>query len=621
MSAKGQKGEKWDNSDWFYVSAGAAAMGAAAAAEYSGRSSVAQVFAVLSIMGFGAATLSKASKVKYIEPRKCAVKDCACNVHLIDATSSCCSGKDIPVKIWPLPKDFKGYCYPELQDESGLKKYRPKNFGIALSGGGMRAETMALGWLRGLYELGALQQARYLSSNSGGGWTNGPYSYRSDSISDAEFLGVYIPPEQFTIENLYKDNGMMGKSIADTNLLESFLMQLVNSSTSASASSCSSSCSDEDYWSRAIAMGFFKPFALDSAAMLPTMHHDRPFPILCGSCQVDDRAVGYVPFEMTAMYCGVPVQGQHQDGAPIGGLFIECTGFTSQPSEECLQTIRTASASSSSSSAAASSSSVCCTVPEPVHVLSVSQQAGLSSGAVADGVAMMRTELLEEWLVPKLPTWNLQTSGELKVVDGGANDNLGIYPLLRRGVEHIVCCVSNHNCIHRDDITADDASAVAQVAALFGCMSSHGPENVGNESRRVLREEDWPVVLKGLRDRHHDAGSCFYLYEGPVLPNERIGVVGGYTVQILFVVFSKSKMWFSSLSDDMRSHIREEQAKAGAVSTVESIFGGDAALEDFPYYSTMDLNYSPELVNAMSQLAAWEIMQCRDALVQMKILA
>jgi hypothetical protein len=46
-----------------------------------------------------------------------------------------------------------------------------------VSGGGYRATTLALGWVRALHALGVMDAARYLSSNSGGSWFNGAYSY------------------------------------------------------------------------------------------------------------------------------------------------------------------------------------------------------------------------------------------------------------------------------------------------------------------------------------------------------------------------------------------------------------------------------------------------------------
>lgn len=71
------------------------------------------------------------------------------------------------------------FVYPELSSsEYGIPSLQAKpDFGIAVSGGGYRATTLALGWVRALYWLGAVAKSRYLSSNSGGSWFNGAFSY------------------------------------------------------------------------------------------------------------------------------------------------------------------------------------------------------------------------------------------------------------------------------------------------------------------------------------------------------------------------------------------------------------------------------------------------------------
>jgi len=65
------------------------------------------------------------------------------------------------------------FVFPELRPEAegGVKSLQDKkDFAICLSGGGFRATTLALGWVRALHNAGLLQQARYLSSNSGSSW-------------------------------------------------------------------------------------------------------------------------------------------------------------------------------------------------------------------------------------------------------------------------------------------------------------------------------------------------------------------------------------------------------------------------------------------------------------------
>jgi hypothetical protein len=103
-------------------------------------------------------------------------------------------------RIWS-GVNHESFQYPELIiDECPEIASKPLNFGIALSGGGFRAASLAIGTLRGLYLLDILSQSRYISSNSGSSWVNGPLSYYQGDIEG--FLGEYLPPEECTISNL-----------------------------------------------------------------------------------------------------------------------------------------------------------------------------------------------------------------------------------------------------------------------------------------------------------------------------------------------------------------------------------------------------------------------------------
>lgn len=86
---------------------------------------------------------------------------------------------------------------------------------------------------------------------------------------------------------------------------------------------------------------------------------------------------------------------------------------------------------------------------------------------------------------------------------------------------------------------------------------------------------------------------------------------------IIFVVLTDSQTLTKVLPRSVRKIIESGKSK---VTQMKSIAGGDATLAEFPYLPTTHLNYSPELVNAMSQLACWQIMQCEDQLREMGII-
>ena len=61
---------------------------------------------------------------------------------------------------------------------------RPRNVGLALSGGGSRAIAFHLGCFRALHDLGLLGRLQVISSVSGGSVISGMYAYSSESFSD-----------------------------------------------------------------------------------------------------------------------------------------------------------------------------------------------------------------------------------------------------------------------------------------------------------------------------------------------------------------------------------------------------------------------------------------------------
>ena len=109
----------------------------------------------------------------------------------------------VSAKVWTgVGRD--GFVFPELRKdeaEGGIPGLQGKpNFAVCISGGGMRATTLATGWVRTLVQEQILKDARYLTSNSGGSWFNAAFSYLPADHDVVEFLGAYVPPEQLTFE-------------------------------------------------------------------------------------------------------------------------------------------------------------------------------------------------------------------------------------------------------------------------------------------------------------------------------------------------------------------------------------------------------------------------------------
>jgi hypothetical protein len=104
--------------------------------------------------------------------------------------------------VWTAPEDAA----QEASDPAGREPPVPNLVGLALSGGGIRSATFALGLLQGMSRLGILSLFDYLSSVSGGGYTAGWWSgwlSRRGTPSGS----IFPPPEKLEPERPWPGNG------------------------------------------------------------------------------------------------------------------------------------------------------------------------------------------------------------------------------------------------------------------------------------------------------------------------------------------------------------------------------------------------------------------------------
>jgi hypothetical protein len=129
--------------------------------------------------------------------------------------------------------------YPKTGDNPTISNSDSSKANLALcfSGGGSRALTCAWGQMLGLKTLNLIDQARYISSVSGGTWASSIYTYLPTHISDDDLLGTYYPPQnlsltdaagQLNVNNLTPYSlGQAPASLGVTELAESGLQFLI----------------------------------------------------------------------------------------------------------------------------------------------------------------------------------------------------------------------------------------------------------------------------------------------------------------------------------------------------------------------------------------------------------
>lgn len=130
------------------------------------------------------------------------------------------------VREWRL--DPKEPQFPEMTDPALAELQRRDAFGIAFSGGGTRAASAALGELRALEVLGWLDRARYVTAVSGGAWAAVPFTFLPDRFTDGQFLGSYIPPAELDEKLLrHAPESSFARAIASTLLPGLYLSRIL----------------------------------------------------------------------------------------------------------------------------------------------------------------------------------------------------------------------------------------------------------------------------------------------------------------------------------------------------------------------------------------------------------
>jgi len=393
------------------------------------------------------------------------------------------ASKSVTIKYWPITAEQ--IVFPEFGTLNSKD-----DVGIALSGGGVRAAVLAIGWLQVFHELGVLEKVKYVSSISGGSWTSAPMSNVSSDMTT--FLGNIIPPEQCSIKNLNefgsKDKSH-AKAIADsefsTVLLKEFLTKAPQSIFN---TIFHRAIPKEDFWAHTVGKSFFEYHGIDHTLGL---NHKPgfPFPIVNGSIIVGGKR-GAIPLEFTPLYHGTPVSH-----GKIDGVYVESKSFTANVNKSDVSLIP------SSNPLQGNVSTV--EVNGPFKSLMCNEIAGISSSAIAQvlaGVPHVGYDLLD------FPEHQYFINGQVKCVDGGSTDNTGTLALIRRNVTKIIVCLACNAAITSPTIADANQGSYGTLAGLFGAQSS--PKDIDgvssdeyNAQRKVFELNKWDELVAALKEK------------------------------------------------------------------------------------------------------------------------
>eukprot|EP01036_Dinobryon_divergens_P023583 gene23583-31941_t len=512
------------------------------------------------------------------------------------------------IKTWAPPT--KDDDYPEIAGYfPNWKLEEKKKFGIALSGGGMRAASNALGWLSAFNEVGALSESRYVSVNSGASWVTlialFAFAARLQGDNSLNF--------QVAMRGLLRESGP--KNLAKA----AFLKRVRQGFRSALESSNRGSYylwllqhilnfeevarderdpSEQNFWCRAVKEFMSAHEQTDPEYIAfkdnfdKTVQEKMPYFIVAGSMMQSssDGEEYCLPFEFTPNYCGVPVLDATIDSnAPTG--FIEPFAFKvdygTNPNGD-KQNV---------------------TVNEVVEAY-FSDVSGISSSAV---VQVFYESFKETWMyyalnifgfverimdfvTPKYHFWApkkekdsdkyVTNGGEFNFSDGGAFDNTASLNLLRRGVKNIAICYSSAGKLFDDkESTSTFEEDHYDLMALFGLSK--------DTQKQVFDKKEWGEIKKEMKQCVLSGNSTVAYRKGIQVQENMFCGVRKYTANILFVLNDQPKYEWEHME-------KYNEAPPGASGDKSSYFKEKPFDKDFPFISFKYMSYTESLTEKLA---------------------
>ena len=529
----------------------------------------------------------------------------------------------VAVRTWNLSDTGPSFV-PELHDPilavAGLSD-RP-SFGIAFSGGGTRSASATLGQLRALTALGWMRKARHISANSGGSWVTVPYTYLPMSLSEARFLGPYIPPHALTDDNLQPaniDELAFSTAIHGAGTIEE-LFEVGRG--------------DEAY-SDIVASIFLEPFGMHDNEKFFTFHRgaleasltdnptlradnfqlveraDRPYLVITGVMlgqQMSEDPREYFPVEMTPLYTGIRNRVEFEkDGqvVVVGGGYVESFGYDSYEPERRLENGRWSVQLTGSLLRG----------DKPVgdrYRFTLSDIIGTSSAAP---LGTLSRNYIPNFLFPEFRHWSVdrgaiaaapeqvrREADEFQHGDGADMDNLSVTSLIARKTENIIAFVNTSTPFREPPTGCDnvtDEYLTDDLISLFRPIDRLVHNVMFAEGDAGLRQ-----ICESFRQKKRAGEPLVHCQAYDVRKNDWYRVEP-YRANVCWVYLDRVNNWMDSLVP-------------GAGDLVADILDREGSFDNFPHYSTFAehgvglIDLDRERVVALSNLAAWTVLESAD---------
>ncbi|WP_440135078.1 hypothetical protein [Chitinophaga sancti] len=522
------------------------------------------------------------------------------------------------------PSFVTGNIYPSIPNtqfpEQVFPEFDPskKPVGVALSGGGPRAMSCAMGQMRGLLDSFIADAIGAISCVSGGSWFGTPFSFAPATFSDAILLGTQIPPAQLTIQNL---QNLDARNIC-------FPLTIMENVAIGSVLAYQHEINDVPWnklWSRMLNAFFLDSllvgddqtfFTLNTQTLnnllvqnqslthsnFYLLRNNRPF-YIAGGTQNYPTGIDLVMrhMEYTAMYAGTPQQCGTigPDGEHYGYGYVDNILF---------DTLHPKMISANSAAAYLN--------PNPYNYKQMPfllcDQMGSSSSAPGSYLDFFSQQ---DWF-PRFNYWSPNYTGKestefYSFTDGGDLENTGIIPLLRRQFKLIIACINTS--LPLKDINYNDDNYVngidAQISRLFGRQPN--PPGIIPDIQVFNDNGKFDALTNAFLSKKKNGQPLLYSDTYTIYPNNYFGVPAypnGEDVLVLWIYNDMNKEWYNQLPLPIKSLL---------TSTAP-----DNYMANFPNLATVFQNktkifgewvpevllYTPEQINLLANMQYYNIM-------------
>lgn len=493
----------------------------------------------------------------------------------------------------------------------------PGNVGVALSGGGSRSAASSMGALRALHHFDLLRHMRALSCVSGGSWLAVPFTFLPARFDEQRFLGPYVDdPGELRwqegsrpgdLRSLHAENfgvplarfdlstanivvealrdryqGVTGSRLWTRQIGEQLLAHFdLARFEGARPSDCFAA--DE-----AMAMAMARsgstlpqPYLMRASQMMP-----RPALIVGASLRVQgyDGQPTLAPVQFTPWMSGVfGTKIGTLGGREVGGGGVSSFAFGGQwlagPREQ----------------------------PRiELHApLTLSDVAGISSAAYADGLNDMGMTDLSPALIYFSPYWPRPAGLHAVLADGGSLENTGIANLLAYDdIDAVLAMVNSPDPIYRRN---GEVVIERQVAALFGYREFEpgigyrrfdergGPSDFAHNQVFAHEHGEFQGLVAALGARHAAGEPAVVAQELELVDNPRFCVRGGRKVRVLWCYLSPCRRWVEQLDPTVRLTLGPT----------------------FPNVATIRTSLPSSTVSLLAHFTSWVLGQHRDDLARL----